>query len=106
MTIIQTKIGRRSFMKSSALAGGGLMLSFSWLAACEPGSKEALAMPDLWFDLNAFLKIGDNGIVTIIAPNPEFGQGVKTSMPMIVAEELDVDWKNVVVEQAIFDSSK
>jgi isoquinoline 1-oxidoreductase subunit beta len=101
MTIIKTTYGRRSFIKTTALAGGGMMLGFSWLAGCEPSSpKEALAMPKEWFDINGFLKIGENGVVTIMSPNPEIGQNVKTSMPMIVAEELDVNWKNVIVEQA------
>ena len=53
-----------------------------------------------WFEMNGYLKIGENGVVTIMSPNPEIGQNVKTSMPMIVAEELDVDWANVIVEQA------
>ena len=57
-------------------------------------------MPKEWFDINAYLKIGDNGRVTIFSPNPEFGQGVITSMPMIVADELDIDWEDVIVEQA------
>ncbi len=100
MTVIKTSLGRRSFLKTSALAGGGLMISFSWLAGCKPGSPEALEMPDAWFEINGYLKIGNNGVVTIMSPNPEIGQNVKTSMPMIVAEELDVDWKNVIVEQA------
>ncbi len=102
MTIIKTTYGRRSFLKTSALAGGGFMLGISWLAACKSGTSEAevLAMPKEWFDLTGFLKIGENGVVTIMSPNPEIGQNVKTSMPMIVAEELDCDWKNVIVEQA------
>ncbi len=100
MSIVKTSIGRRSFLKASALAGGGMMLSFSWLSSCQSKPEQALTMPDEWFELNGFLKIGENGLTTIMSPNPEIGQNVKTSMPMIVAEELDIDWKNVVVEQA------
>lgn len=99
MTVVKTSIGRRSFLKTSALAGGGFMLSFSWLAGCKP-AVETLELPKEWFELNGYLKIGENGLVTIMSPNPEIGQNVKTSMPMLVAEELDVDWKNVIVEQA------
>jgi len=106
MTLVKTKYNRRSFLKTSTAASGGLVIGFSWLASCKPTPEQVLAMPEEWFDINAFLKIGDNGIVTIMSPNPEIGQNVKTSMPMIVAEELDVDWKNVVVEQAGFDISK
>ncbi len=101
MSIIKTSIARRSFLKSSALTGGGLMLGFSWLASCQTKTEaEILAMPKEWFEINSYLKIGDNGVVTIYTPNPEFGQNVRTSMPMLVAEELDIDWKKVVVEQA------
>lgn len=84
------------------IAGGGLVLGFSALSSCKTETGEAsLVMPDEWFEFNPYLKIGDNGVVTIYAPNAEFGQNVKTSMPMLVAEELDVDWNNVVVEQAM-----
>jgi isoquinoline 1-oxidoreductase subunit beta len=100
MTRQQTSIGRRSFLKTSALAGGGLMINFSWLNSFASGAKKMMPMPEEWTMLNGFLKIAENGIVTIMSPNPEGGQNVKTSMPMIVAEELDIDWKNVVVEQA------
>ncbi len=103
MTLIKTTYNRRSFLKSSAIAGGGLLIGFNWFASCEPIKKEEiLNLPEEWFDINSYLKIGNNGVVTIYSPNPEFGQNVKTSMPMIVAEELDIDWKNVIVEQAAY----
>ncbi|NVK49828.1 MAG: xanthine dehydrogenase family protein molybdopterin-binding subunit [Cyclobacteriaceae bacterium] len=102
MTTVNTKLNRRSFLKVSALAGGGMMLSFSWLAGCKPTEEEALGLPKEWFELNSYIKIGENGAVTLYSPNPEFGSNIKTSMPMILAEELDTDWKNVWVEQADF----
>ncbi len=86
------------------MAGGGLILSFNWLASCKLTPEEVNELPEEWFKINGFLKIGDNGLVTIMSPNPEGGQNVKTSMPMIVAEELDVDWKDVIVEQAPLDT--
>ncbi|MEO2052436.1 MAG: molybdopterin cofactor-binding domain-containing protein [Allomuricauda sp.] len=104
MTLVKTQIGRRAFIKNTSLAGGGLVLGFSFFNACKPKEAEALAveleMPKEWFEINGYLKIGDNGVVTIMSPNPEIGQNVRTSMPMIVADELEIDWSNVVVEQA------
>lgn len=103
MTQIKTQYNRRSFIKVSAAAGGGMLIGFSWLNGCKPNAKEmetGLAIPKEWFDINGYIKIGDTGLVTIYSPNPEIGQNVKTSMPMIVAEELEVPWENVVVEQA------
>ena len=94
MKQIKTKIGRRAFIRNSSLAGGGLVLGFSILNSCRPKDAESMAvreMPKEWFEINAYLKIGDNGLVTIMSPNPEFGQGVITAMPMIVADELDID---------------
>ncbi|RMG20522.1 MAG: xanthine dehydrogenase family protein molybdopterin-binding subunit [Bacteroidetes bacterium] len=106
MTLIKTTYNRRSFFRTTALAGGGMMLGFSWLASCRPTPEQVKNMPKEWFNINAFLKIGDNGVVTIMSPNPEIGQNVKTAMPMIVAEELDVNWDDVVVEQAGLDTEK
>jgi isoquinoline 1-oxidoreductase beta subunit len=103
--IVKTKLGRRSFIKRSALATGGFAIGFSWLYSCEQTPKMVLELPDEWFNFNGYLKIGDNGVVTIMSPNPEIGQNVKTSMPMIVAEELDMDWAKVIVEQAPLDTS-
>jgi isoquinoline 1-oxidoreductase beta subunit len=102
MTVVRTTFDRRSFIKHSFLAGGGLMLGFSSLASCKLSPEEGLALPDEWFEINAYLKIGNNGVVTIYSPNPEFGSNVKTSMPMLVAEELDINWDRVIVEQAHF----
>jgi isoquinoline 1-oxidoreductase subunit beta len=100
MTQQTTSISRRSFLRTSALAGGGLMLSFSWLNSFASETVGVFEIPNEWTEMNGFLKIAEDGVVTIMSPNPEGGQNVKTSMPMIVAEELDVDWKNVIVEQA------
>ena len=97
------KHNRRNFIKGTALASGGLILGFNW-AGCKGDPAAPIrvmkAMPKEWVNLNAFLKIGETGLVTIMSPNPEIGQNVKTSMPMIIAEELDVDWFDVIVEQA------
>lgn len=92
--------GRRSFIQKSSVVGGGLMLGFPWLASCEMSAEKVKALPKEWFKLNGFLKIGENGLITIMSPNPEIGQNIKTSMPMIVAEELDALWDDVIVEQA------
>ncbi|OZV70723.1 xanthine dehydrogenase family protein molybdopterin-binding subunit [Winogradskyella aurantia] len=101
----RTTFSRRNFMKTSALAGGGILIGFNFFSSC----KEAVAPPvdvsKLNFqDFNAFIKIAENGYVTIFSPNPEIGQGVKTSMPMIIAEELDVPWNHVTVEQGALDT--
>jgi isoquinoline 1-oxidoreductase beta subunit len=106
MTLIKTQFNRRSFLKVSSAAGGGLMIGFNWLTACQPAGEEMADVPKEWFDVNAFIQIGDNGAVTIMSPNPEIGQNVKTAMPMIVAEELDIDWKDVTVKQAGLDTEK
>lgn len=105
MTTAKINFGRRSFIKSSVLAGGGLMLGFNWFASLNAAGNELAEMPEEWFKINGYLKIRENGEVIIMSPNPEIGQNVKTSMPMIVADELDVDWKRVLVEQAPLDTS-
>ncbi|HMX38992.1 MAG TPA: molybdopterin-dependent oxidoreductase, partial [Saprospiraceae bacterium] len=96
-------LGRRTFLKTTTLAGGGLMLGFGWLAeACKtPDAASPLpGAPTDWVGINGYIKIAPDGRVTIMSPNPEIGQNVKTTMPMIVADELDVAWEQVTVEQA------
>ncbi len=93
---------RRSFIRASALTGGGLLLQFSWLAGQATGLSTDTDLPAPTTDLNSYIRIATDGTITLFSPNPEFGSNVKTSMPMILAEELDVDWSKVVVEQADF----
>jgi isoquinoline 1-oxidoreductase beta subunit len=92
------EFNRRSFLKVTALAGGGLMLgSYFNLGISTAEAARGGGGPQL--NPNAFIKIAPNGAVTIIAKNPEIGQGIMTSLPMLIAEELDVPWSSVIVEQ-------
>ncbi len=96
---------RRSFLKASALSGGGFMLGIGFLSNFKSFGSEPLANLPLDFnELNGFVKITADNVIKIMSPNPEGGQGVKTSMPMIVAEELDVDFSKIVIEQADLDT--
>ncbi|NBB30272.1 molybdopterin cofactor-binding domain-containing protein [Cellulophaga sp. BC115SP] len=96
---------RRSFLKASALSGGGFMLGISFLSNFKSFGNEPIANLPLGFnELNGFVKITADNVIKIMSPNPEGGQGVKTSMPMIVAEELDVDFSKIIIEQADLDT--
>jgi isoquinoline 1-oxidoreductase beta subunit len=103
MKTMSPVVDRRSFLRISALAGGGLAIAayfdpISGLFAQGPGRGAAPALAP-----NAFIKVARDGKVTIIGKNPEIGQGVKTTLPMLIADELDVDWASVIVEQGDFD---
>lgn len=103
----QTNYSRRSFLKSSALTGGGLMISFSWLSEFALDSKTSVpGLPEQWYELTGYIKISPDNVITILNPNPEFGQNVMTSLPMIAAEELDVDWQKLIVEMGPHDNVK
>ena len=91
-------LDRRSFLRVTALAGGGLLLSIE--------SDATVLSSEAAFSPNPFIRIGADGAVTLIAKNPETGQGIKNMLPMLIAEELDVDWKQVQVEQADADEAR
>ena len=103
--LLEKTLNRRSFLRISALAGGGLVVAayidpITGLLAQGPGRGGAPLVP------NSFIKIAPDGKVTIIGKNPEIGQGIKTTLPMLIAEELDVDWKDVTVQQGDLDAAK
>ena len=92
------KLDRRSFLRLTGLAGGGLVLAFSVGREAEAASAATAAGSD--FSPNAFLRISRNGSILIYSKGPEIGQGIKTAFPLIIAEELDAKWSDVRVEQA------
>ena len=95
---------RRSFLKVTSLSGGGMMLGISWFASAKPEDSLAeLNIEPVWQEVTSFIKIASDNSIKIFSPNPEFGQNVMTSLPMLIAEELDVDWKQVEVEQGNYD---
>src|ERR1700736_2517892 len=96
------RTSRRAFLRAGVAVGGGLLLDFS--LPCVLGARANPARSAA--TLNAFVQISNDGIVTIISKNPEIGQGIKTMLPMLIAEELDVDWGDVRVEQAVSDPEK
>ncbi len=87
--------GRRGFLKLGASTG--LLIGISL-----PGAAQNAA-PAL-FSPNLYLQIGSDGKIILFAKNPEIGQGVKTSMPQIIAEELEVDWQQIEVQQGLLDA--
>ncbi|HLK59887.1 MAG TPA: molybdopterin cofactor-binding domain-containing protein [Chthonomonadaceae bacterium] len=95
---------RRSFLQATALVGGGILLGLypEKQSSAQQRPRQGFTQgPPL--SPNAFIQIAPDGTVTIMARSPEIGQGVKNMLPMLIAEELDVDWKSVKVVQADVD---
>lgn len=95
---------RRGFLRQSALAGGGLMLGSFYgpdalAAVIAKADAKSAADPKAQFAPSAFIKISSDGSVTLISKQPEIGQGIKTSLPMVLAEELEVNWQDVRIVQ-------
>ncbi len=95
---------RRTFLKVSAAAGGGMLMTFSVPMTAEAATAADSGPNDL--TLNAYVKIAPSGKITIMAKNPECGQGIKTMLPMLIAEELDVDWADINIQQSPVDATK
>jgi isoquinoline 1-oxidoreductase beta subunit len=98
----QTVLSRRGFLTASLAAGGGIVFAATFPSLRALGSSEGTdgSMVTL------FARLSPSGVVTIFAPNPEVGQGTKTALPMIFAEEFDVAWKDVVIEMADYQGGK
>lgn len=101
-----TKSSRRDFLKLTSITGGGLLLGFGWFGA---EAKAPVVVNEATFagniGFNSYLSISTDGVITIMSPNPELGQNILTSFPMIVADELDADWTKVKVMQATLDTN-
>jgi isoquinoline 1-oxidoreductase beta subunit len=111
---MNAKISRRDFLKLSALAGGGLILAI-YLDGCASGTATptivsvtpegtAKPPPPFGWQPTAYIKLDKDGILTFTAFRSEMGQGIRTALAMLVADELDIDWSSVRIAQADADS--
>ncbi len=94
-------LSRRGFLRAGAAAGGGLLVGLNFAATA--AAQSAAATEGV---LNIYVTVGTDGAITIVNKNPEIGQGIKTMLPMLIAEELDADWDRVTVVQADADGAK
>ena len=93
--LVPVKLNRREFLKATGLAGGGLMLGFSVDASAQAPDAKKMVFPP-----SSFLRIAPDGTTTVMVNRLEFGQGVHTALPMLIAEELDCEWSKVRAELA------
>jgi len=100
MSTAENNFTRRDFIRVTTIAGGGFALGLAFTPESLAQPAQALDNTARAFTPNPFIRITPDNVVTIVAKNPEIGQGIKTSLPMIVAEELEVDFDKIVIEQA------
>lgn len=101
-TLKTKKVGRRTFLQVSAVAGGGLVIGlYAPKAAGQQAGRGGGPAPSL--GANDYITVNPNNTFTIVAKNPETGQGIKTALPQIIADEFDVDWTQVSIRQADLD---
>ncbi len=101
---MKNTVDRRSFLKVTATSAGGVMIGLYMEPDVKAQGRGGPPPPPP--DPHTYVKIAADGTITIVAKNPEVGQGVKTMLPMIIADEMDADWKQVKIEQADFDDKK
>ena len=98
---------RRSFLKVTSLTGGGMMIGFSWLANMIPNEAMAKTLAsEEWIKITGFIEITSDNKIKLFCPNPEFGTNVMTSLPMLIAEELEVDFNKVQVQMGDYDTPR
>ncbi len=104
----EIQLDRRSFLRVSSLAGGGIALGLATLPeiAEAQGPGGAKGPQNNTTNPNNFIKIASDGTITIIAKNPDVGQGMRTALPMLIAEELDADWATLKIEMTDLDATK
>ncbi|WP_026951654.1 xanthine dehydrogenase family protein molybdopterin-binding subunit [Algoriphagus mannitolivorans] len=103
-----SRASRRDFLKIAGTTAGSLFIGFNWFG-CDSPKVEVLSTEEILAQaksFNSYLAISPTGDVVIYSPNPELGQNIKTSFPMVVAEELEADWEKVRVVQANLDTEK
>ncbi len=109
-SLVIANVSRRKFLRGASAIGGGLVLAVGFpaaLRAADPPKYGADGMPHGWVDSPlVFVAIGEDGIVSIVCHRSEMGQGVRTGMPMIVADEMEADWSRVRVVQAPGDEAR
>src|SRR6476660_2829552 len=95
------KVNRRDFLRTTSLGVSGLLLGLQF--GCSDTSKKLTGNPEALFSPNLFISINGNGDVTLIAHRSEMGTGIRTSLPLIMADELEADWSRVKIVQATGD---
>src|SRR6187455_549615 len=97
------KVGHRTFLQVSAVAGGGLVIGLVAPRLAAQGGRAGGPGSAASLDPNVYITVNPNNTFTIVAKNPETGQGIKTALPQIIADEFDVDWAQVAIRQADLD---
>jgi len=102
-TLKPKKVNRRSFLQVSAAAGGGLIIGLYAPKVAGQAGRAGGPGGGASLDPNVYITVNPNNTFTIVAKNPETGQGIKTALPQIIADEFDVDWAQVSIRQADLD---